>query len=184
MKIIKQLKLTLILFFICNLAVAGKIDLLTGFYSFSGKSGNRSSSVSGLGIYEMSYLGAFKDQFEFMAGYSLTMTGIIGGDMSYGAKLGINYYPFNFSSDQKIELDGKEIEVHDNLKPYLGIGFNQRQFQSVRNAYAGLGITVGCEKYINPKYTLRSEVKFNTYSGSSNSTASEINVLVGLVFGF
>lgn len=170
--------------FISNFAFAGKIDVMTGYFNFSGEASGRKSTVSGAGLYEISYLGSFAERFEFLAGYSLTMTGIIGGDMSYGPKIGLSYYPINFSSNERIQLEGKTIEVHDFLKPYIGFTFNQRQFQSVRNSYAGLGLSLGAEKYINQRITIKSELKLNSYNGPSNSTASEMNLLVGLVYGF
>ena len=51
-------------------------------------------------------------------------------------------------------------------------------------AFAGIGLSVGCEKYISPKYTVKTEVKMNSYTGPSQATASEINILAGLVLGF
>jgi hypothetical protein len=112
------------------------------------------------------------------------MTSVIGGDYSYGPKLGLNYFPVNFASNEKIELPNKVIQVRDFYKPYVGFAFNQRQFQSARTSYAGFGISLGCEKYINKNYTIKGEVKMNTYTGASDASASEMNLLIGLVMGF
>jgi hypothetical protein len=163
---------------------AGKYDLMFGMYSYTAKVSGKTTSLSGLGTYEASYLVSFKDHFEMNLGYSFTMTSIIGGDYAYGPKIGINYFPLNFSSNDKVEVNNKSIEVHDYYKPYVGIAFNQRQFQSAKTSYAGFGFSLGCEKYINPRYTMKTEVKMNTYTGASDASASELNLLVGLVFGF
>lgn len=179
---LKLLSLILILNF--TNAYAGKFDITTGYFSLTGKSSGRESTVSGAGIYEASYLSSFKEKFEFFVGYSLTMTNIIGGDMSFGPKIGINFYPINYASNEIIQLEGKTIEVYDYWKPYVGVSFNQRQFQSVRNSFAGLGFNLGTEKYINQQITIKTELKLNSYTGPSNSTASEMNLLVGLVYGF
>ena len=165
-------------------AMAGKYDFLIGGYAYTANVAGKSTSFSGFGTYEAAFLQPFKEHFEMNLGYGFTMTGVVGGDYSYGLKFGINYFPFNFSSNGKVELPNKTIEIHDFYKPYIGIAFNQRQFQSAKTSYAGLGVSLGCEKYINERYTMKIEVKMNSYTGSAQATAKETNVLAGLVFGF
>jgi hypothetical protein len=180
----KLLKIIIVTFLISINAYANKFDIMAGMYSFNGSANGKSSALSGFGVYEISYLQPFFNHFEANLGYSFTMTNVIGGDYSYGPKLGLNYFPFNFSSNEKILLNNKSIEVQDFYRPYVGIAFNQRQYQSAKTSYAGFGFSVGCEKYINEKFTLKSEVKLNSYTGASNATASEINILAGLVFNY
>ncbi len=165
-------------------AHAGKLDAMLGFYSFQATVQDKSANFSGLGAYEVSYLAPFKNHFEFVIGYSLTMTDIVGGDFSYGPKLGVNYFPFNFSSNEKIMLSNKTIEIQDFYKPYIGINFGQKQFQSAKTSFAGFGVSLGMEKYINTNYTMKGEVKMNNYSGPSGSSAKEMNLLVGVLFNF
>ncbi len=165
-------------------AFAAKYDFMLGAYSYSAKVSGKSTSLSGLGAYEAAYLIPFKDYFELNLGYSFTMTSIIGGDYSYGPKIGFNYFPWNFSSNEKVLIDNKSIEIHDFYKPYIGLAFNQRQFQSAKASFAGFGVSIGFEKYLNSKYTLKSEIKMNSYSGASEARATETNILVGLVMGY
>lgn len=175
---------SLIIFMSMPLAFAGKYDIMFGAFSLNAKVSTRSTNVSGLGTYEASYLNPLSDHFELNLGYSFTMTNIIGGDYSYGPKLGVNYYPINYASNAEINTKDKVIQISDHYKPYLGLAFNQRQFQSARTSYAGFGMALGCEKYINSDYTIKSEVKMNTYTGAQEATASEMNILIGLVRGF
>ncbi len=165
-------------------AQAAKIDAMLGFYTFKAEVSGKSTSLSGLGVYEVSYLAPFKNHFEFVLGYSFTMTNIVGGDYAYGPKLGVNYFPWSFSGNEKIDLPNKTIEVKDFYKPYVGLSFNQRQFQSAKSSFAGFGISAGVEKHINDNYTIKSEIRMNSYSGPSGATASEINALVGVLFNF
>ncbi len=176
--------IALMLFFTCPFAKAAKYDFLFGMYSYSAQVSNKTTSLSGLGSYEAAYLVPFKDYFELNLGYSFTMTGIIGGDYSYGPKLGLNFFPWNFSSNEKVIIANKSVEIHDFFKPYVGIAFNQRQFQSAKASFAGFGVSIGCEKYLNSKFTLKSEVKMNTYSGASEAKSKETNILLGLVMGY
>jgi hypothetical protein len=186
MKKTSQLLLNSVAVFILllNTAHAGKLDAMMGVYSLNATAKGKTTSLSGLGTYEMAYLLPFKDNFEINLGYSFTMTGVIGGDYSYGPKLGVNYFPFNFSSSEKIKVENKTIEVQDFFKPYIGLSFNQRQYQSASASYAGFGVSTGFEKYINPKYTIKSEIKMNSYTGATKAKATEINMLFGLVFSF
>lgn len=165
-------------------AFAAKYDFTVGAYSYNAKVSGKTTTLSGFGTYEASYLVPVRDQFEINLGYSFTMTNVIGGDYSYGPKIGFNYFPLNFSSDSSINVDNKIITIHDSYKPYIGVSFNQRQFQSAKTSYAGIGLNLGMEKYINEKYTLKVEMKMNNYTGASNATATEMNILTGLVFGF
>lgn len=183
-KLLNTFAALMILIFSCHDAMAGKYDVLIGGYSYSAKVAGKTTSFSGFGTYEVSYLAPFKNHFEMSLGYGFTMTGVVGGDYSYGPKFGINYFPFNFSSNAKVELPNKTIDVQDFYKPYVGIAFNQRQFQSAKTSYAGMGISLGCEKYINPHYTVKVEGKMNSYTGSAQATATETNLLIGLVFGY
>ena len=164
--------ITLISCLFSSNAFAGKYDLLVGAFSYSAKVADKTTAVSGLGTYEAAYLIPFKENFE------------LNLDYSYGPKLGVNYFPLNFSSSEKIELPNKTIEIHDFFKPYVGIAFNQRQFQSAKTSYAGFGPVLGFEKYLNARYTLKSEVKMTSYTGASQATATEMNLLFGLVLGF
>ncbi len=188
MKVSKTMKLKLLssilIFFSMTNVYAGKYDVMFGAFSMNAKVSTRTTNISGLGTYEASYLNSLSDHFELNLGYSFTMTNIIGGDYSYGPKLGINYYPINYASNAEIKTANKVIQVNDHYKPYVGIAFNQRQFQSARTSYAGFGMALGCEKYINSEYTIKSEVKMNTYTGAQEATASEMNILIGLVLGF
>lgn len=183
-KLLKLLSAGALIFTTINSAHAGKIDFMTGFYSFNAEVAGKTAKFSGLGIYEAAYLIPFKSHFELSLGYSFTMTDIIGGDMSYGPKIGVNYFPFNFSSNEKIELQNKTIEVRDFYKPYIGASFNQKQFQSAKTSFAGFGVSLGLEKFINQSYTIKTEIKMNSYTGASDSTANEMNLLVGLIFNF
>jgi len=180
----KLLSLTGLMLLTTPTAQAGKIDAMVGFYSFKATVQNKSANFSGLGAYEFSYLAPFKNHFELVIGYSLIMTDIVGGDLSYGPKIGVNYFPFNFSKNETISLPNKTIEIQDFYKPYVGLNFGQKQFQSAKTSFAGFGFSLGMEKYINPDYTVKGEIKMNNYSGPSGSTAKEMNLLVGMLFNF
>jgi hypothetical protein len=185
LNILLLLKISLLLaMFFAQCAFAGKYDILFGAYSASGSGSGKSTSISGVGSFEMSYLIPFKEHYEVSLGYNYTVIGSPSRDYSYGPKVGINYFPFNFSSNEKITLPNKTIEVVDFFKPYIGLSFNQKQYVATKTFFAGFGLSAGFEKNISSNYTLKSEVKYKTLAGSSNSTLSEVSIMAGLVLGF
>lgn len=165
-------------------AFAGKVDALFGVYSASGSGAGKNTNLSGVGATEFSYLIPFRENYELTLGYCYIVFGGITSDFGYGPKVGINYFPFNFSSNEKILIPDMTIEDKDFFKPYLGASFNQVQYVSNKTSFAGFGVSAGFEKYLSPKYTLKSEVKYKMYTGSSDSRLNEINFLTGLVINF
>lgn len=180
----KYILVTIFLFSISSNSYAGKLDLLFGAYSSSGQGSGKTTSLSGLGSFEMSYLVPIREKFEVSLGYNYTIIGGITSDYSYGPKLGVNYFPFNFSSNEKIVLPNATIEVNDFFKPFVGLNFSQKQFVSNKTFFAGFGLGAGFEKYISPEYTIKAEIKYKTLTGSSDSSLNEINILGGLVIVF
>ena len=89
-----RLRLANIFLLLAKTASAAKLDAMVGAYSFSASVQGRSTSFSGAGTYELAYLAPFRDHFELNLGYSFTMTNVVGGDYSYGPKLGVNFFPF------------------------------------------------------------------------------------------
>lgn len=186
-KLLPKMKYILLfsfLFTFSSESYAAKFDLLFGAYSSSGQGAGKNTSISGLGVFEMSYLIPIKEKFEIILGYNYTIIGGITSDYSYGPKLGFNYFPFNFSSNEKIVMPNSTIEVNDFFKPFVGFNFSQKQFVSNKTFFAGFGLAAGFEKYISPKYTVKAEIKYKTLTGSSESSLSEINVLGGLIILF
>lgn len=173
-----------LLFSFSSNSYAGKLDILFGAYSSSGQGSGKTTSLSGLGSFEMSYLIPIREKFEVSLGYNYTIIGGITSDYSYGPKLGVNYFPFNFSSSEKIILPNTTIDVNDFFKPYVGLNFNQKQFVSNKTFFAGFGVAAGFEKYISPQYTVKAEIKYKALTGSSESSLNEINLLGGLVIVF
>ncbi len=163
-------------------AHASKFDLLMGMFSLSASGSTGDTSVSSLGSYRVAYGHSVFDKFDLTLGYTLNMTNTIGGDLAYGLDVGVNYFPLTFSSPQEFESNGVAVKVDELWRPFVGLSFNQRQFQSVRNSYAGFGLGVGTEYSISKRYSLKSEFRYISLSGSSESEATEINMLFGISF--
>lgn len=161
-------------------AQASKFDLLVGMFSLNASGGAGDTSVSSFGSYRTTYGHSVFDKFDLTLGYTLNMTNTIGGDLAYGLDVGINYFPFTFSSAQEFERDGVAVKVDEMWRPFIGVSFNQRQFQSIRNSYAGFGLSLGTEYSFNEKYSLKGEFRYISLSGSSESEATEINALFGI----
>lgn len=174
----------MISFLICGYAQAAnpKFDLMAGYFSVNAKVGDNTVNVSNLSVLNIGYLKSFMDEYEFKLGYTIMSSDYSGADLGYGLNAGINYFPYSSSLEEKFKDQNVDISRYEDLKPFFSFGFYQRSFQSVRISYAGLGVGGGVEKFYNKQFNLKGEVRFIKLSGSSDSTATETNVLFGIVY--
>lgn len=181
----KQFSLACILFVLSIVACAEtKMDAMFGFYNETGSTSTASKQISGLGAYQISYLKPFYGQFESVISYSVILSSIVTGDVTFGPSFGINYFPVNFADSEEHNFNKFKINLQDSIKPYVGIRFNQRQFSYMKNSYAGFGGVLGSEYQLFNKYNMKTELQMNSYSGSSDAKLSDINFFTGIVFSF
>ncbi len=76
------------------------------------------------------------------------------------------------------------MSVNQLWRPFIGVGFLQRQFQSVQNSYAGFGASVGTERALNTAFGLKFFMRYATMGGSDESKATEITIFSGITFKF
>ncbi len=165
---------------------ARKIEAGLGGYSFSATNprNDTSSSLSGFGSYHLAYRQSLTDQFDLDLGYSLVATDGIGGDLSFGVDLGFDYYPFGSGSDVTIEGGGISATLHQQWRPFLGVSFNQRNFQSTSSQYAGVGAKIGTEYHLHDELSLGLTLRYLMLGGPNQSTATQIDILFGPLFQF
>lgn len=160
----------------------GKISLTGGYFAISAKANNQTSNVSNPSAFRVGYQYPILNHFEMVGGYSVLLADFSGSDLGYGLDFGAHYYPLSFSHEEKVKDPTISVKRYQEYSPFIGLGFYQRQFQSVKNSYAGLGGTVGIEKYYDKRINLKVETRYIQLAGSGDSTASEINFLVGIVY--
>lgn len=182
----KVLKLFLFAFIglmnVSALASSSKIDLLAGYFSLNAKVEENSTKISNPSIFSIGYLRPFADQYEAKVGYTILSSDFSGSDLGYGLNAGINYFPWNSAHEEKFSDQNAELRRYEDIKPFASIGFYQRSFQAVKISYAGLGAGIGVEKYYNRQFNLKAELRYITLSGSSDSTVTETDLLIGIVY--
>jgi hypothetical protein len=161
---------------------AEKIMVSGGYFSINANAGDQSSSIANPSAFHVGVRKTITDSLEFKVGYSLLMADFSGSDLGYGVDVGINYYPISDAADEKFQDEQINVKTYEIWRPFVGVGFNQRNFQSVRNSYAGMGINFGTEKYHNEKMNWVGEFKYTSLGGSSESTATELQLMFGVVF--
>jgi len=174
--------LTILLMAGSAMASDGKISLTGGYFGISAKANGETSNIGNPSAFKIGYQYPILNHFELTGNYTILMADFSGSDLGYGLDVGANYYPLTFSSEEKVKDDHFEVKRYQNYSPYVGLGFYQRQFQSVKNSYAGLGATVGLEKYYDKKINLKAEARYITLAGSGDSEATEMNFLFGIVY--
>lgn len=167
-------------------AASGKLEVLAGAFSFSGKNARNStsSSISGLGSYRFAYKHPILSQFELDFGYSLIATDTIGGDLAFGLDIGVNYFPLSMNGQLRAEDGGSVVVISQRWRPLVGISFNQRNFQSTSSQYAGGGLKIGTEYQWRENLSFTAIARYITMGGPNQSSANQIDMLGGIVVQF
>jgi hypothetical protein len=166
-------------------ALAGnKFDIATGYYSLTGQTRTASGTKSGIGSYRIGYRRSISPKVDVGLGYNITYSSIFGGDSAYGLDVGLSYFPFTASGTETFERNDQRLILQPDLRPFIGFAFTQRNIQSVQTGYAGFGVTLGLEKSWNENASLSGSLRYTTLSGSRSATATIMDVLLGIVWGF
>lgn len=165
-------------------ARASEVHLLTGGYSFTAESNGRSGTKTNLGAYYACFETPLLTGLEVSIGYSILISGIVTGDMAFGLDLGVNWYPLTHSEPRVFRDSGHVAEVNELWRPYVGVSFDQRQFQVVQSGYAGGGLVAGIERALVSGYSLKSFVRYLIFAGPNGTTATELLFAFGVGMSF
>ncbi len=163
-------------------AAGGKVVASYGYFAIDAKTADTSSSISNPSAFHLGYLQPKWNNWEFKIGYSVLLADFSGSDMGYGVDAGINYYPVSDAGDEKFTSGPVTVYRYQIWRPFVGMSFNQRSFQSIRNSYAGFGFSAGTERYFNEDINFRAEARYVSLTGSSESEATETSLWLGIVF--
>lgn len=163
---------------------AAQVNLLGGYYSLSAKTSRSEGKDSNLGIYQISYQTELMPHMAIQLGYSLLMTQTISGDMGFGPDINLMYFPLTSTEGIRVQSDRIVLLSSELLRPYFGIGFHQRQFQSVSATYVGFGTEAGLNYSWNPQYDLKAALRMMMLRGPSQAEATQVDLLLGLSFKF
>lgn len=161
-----------------------KFDVNIGYYSVTAKTSTSSGSVSGPGLYQFNFRRALHPKLELALGYTIYFTDIISGDSGSGIDVGANYFPLSSVAEITAAKDGKSMRIEEILRPYVGISFNQRSYQSVQSSYSGFGLIGGAERSIGETLSANAAIRYISLSGARSATASEMDILLGVSFRF
>jgi hypothetical protein len=171
-----------ILFFSFEAFAVGRIDLSYGYFSINAKTKDASASISSPTAANIAYLYSLTEKISLNLGYSILLADIAASDKGYGVNVGFNYYPTSSSRNEKLSNQTIDVERFELWKPFLGLGFYQRDFQSIKDSYAGFGLGLGMEKYHNKVMSFKAELRTISLSGSSEASALEIDAFLGVIF--
>lgn len=166
-------------------ANALKIEALAGAYSLTAEVGATKYSKTGLGSYRIGLLIPMIEKVDLSLSYNLNVSGVVTGDYGYGFDMGLDYYPLSYANSSTVFNDeSRSVIIQDTWKPFVGLYFSQRQFQSVRASYAGFSLGGGFEKSWNSNFSLKFMIKGSSLAGPSKSTSVLVDGLAGLVFSY
>jgi hypothetical protein len=175
------LKTFLILYSFEALAV-GRLDFSYGYFSINAKTKDKSGSLSSPTAANLAYLYSITEKIALNVGYTILLADLAASDKGYGLNMGFNYYLFSSSKNEKLINDNIEVERYQLWRPYTGFGFYQRDFQSIKDSYAGFGLSLGTERYYNKDMSFKGEIRTIALSGSNEASAFEVNAFFGVLF--
>ncbi len=165
---------------------AGKLVLSGGAYSFTAENASNrvSATLSGIGSYQIAYRHAINQNIEFDFGFSLLATDTFGGDLSFGFDVGANYFFMTNSGGVAAESPLGIVILNDRWRPFAGVSFNQRNFQSTSSQYAGFGIKGGSEYQYDERFALHGTVRFLSLGGPNQAGATQLDIMGGIIIQF
>jgi len=180
---VKQIFLVLSILIVSSATWAQKLSFDAGFFSVNAKppsgSGTSSVSLSGPGSFSLSASFSLLPQIELSPGYTVFFSKIYRGDLGLGPDFSLRYFPVNAGSGLKIDHYGLKYFEIDSIRPFVGLSFHQRQFQSVQSSYSGFGFDAGSEFQITQKYSYRILLRMMNLIGPSEGSINYMDVLIG-----
>jgi hypothetical protein len=167
-------------------AHASAFEFGLGAYRFGAenKRNHSSDSLTGVGSYHIAYRQAISDWVELDVGYSVLATKTFGGDLAFGPDIGFNYFPLTRAFPYRADFQGTTIELSDRWAPYLGVSFEQRNFQSTSSQYAGAGVKAGVTYSYDTRFRWTGSMRGFFLAGPNQSTATQIDLLFGGIYQF
>lgn len=159
----------------------GNLGVMTGYFSLDSKSSKASNKVSSVGSYRFFYHHEVRPNLTADLSYTILFEKGIGGDSSYGFDIGLNYFPFSSSSSTSKKIDNVQIKVEPKYSPFFGVGYHQRQYQSISTAYSGPGLKGGTTYSYNKNLNLIGEARYILLSGPSDAEAVETSLSIGII---
>lgn len=161
-----------------------KLDTMFGYYNLKAETSSSSGTLSALGLYSFQARKSVLNNLELGIGYTLQMSKSFFGEVSYGPDLGFYYYPVSNSSPVIAENTTTTFKLQEKYRPYIGLNFHQRNYQSAKSSYAGFSFVTGCEFDLGYSFLINTQLRMLSLEGPQNSKAQEINFLGGLTFWF
>lgn len=175
-----------IIVFSSSVALAKKIELSGGLFNFNStnsRSGT-TASLSGFGAYHFGYKYALLQQYELDVGYSLIASKGFGGDLAFGFDVGANYFPTSLAEDYRFENSQVKASIDYHWRPFVGVAFHQRNFQSTSSQYAGWGLKFGMERSWTSNLQWIGSIRYGVLNGPNQSSATQLELLIGGIFNF
>lgn len=171
---------------VSDAANASKLVLSGGAYSFSAENASNrvSATLSGIGTYQIAYRHGINQNIELDFGFSLLATDTFGGDLSFGFDVGANYFFMTSSGAITSDTADGNIVLNHRWRPFVGVSFNQRNFQSTSSQYAGFGLKGGTEYQYDERFALHGTLRYLSLGGPNQAGATQLDILTGIIIQF
>lgn len=161
-----------------------KLDVMAGYFSLMAKTKEKAGNINNFGSYQLNFRYAVAHFLEVSIGYSLIASKTFSGDFGFGPDIGLVYFPFTSANPIEASRENVHFRSYELFKPYLGMAFHQRQYQSIQSSYAGFGFAAGSEIYWKENMSFKVEARYLPLGGPDGAISNEFDVLAGITFSF
>lgn len=161
------------------------VSLKVGTWDFDVAVSGSHSKVSGFGNYQIAYGVGFYNNFIASTGLSVLDSEGIGGQLGFGFDISLKYYPITSYGFREIGNASTSIIVTQKVRPYIEVGFHQRQFLLVlASNYVGPGAVAGLDYDLMENWSLAAEYQYYFLNGPSNAEATYSAIILGVTKQF
>lgn len=160
---------------------AAKMAVSAGYYNLSASTSDTKVNLQNIGLFRFSYLLPIFDRFEFNAGYSLYVLGSSDIDLGFGPDFGFSYFYLSRNDATRFDNGSVSLKSYEIWRPFVGVQFSQRQYQSVQASYAGLNLNTGTDYSLTERMAVRATATYQMLKGPLSSKVKEFSLVGGLV---
>ncbi|WP_132323321.1 hypothetical protein [Pseudobacteriovorax antillogorgiicola] len=177
----RWLKVAVLAVSLFSAPLRAEIGATLGYFNIKSTTSAGDTNLANLGHFRLVYEIPFMNRFSVKPSYSLYLLGIDSSDIGYGFDLEFNYYPFTFNRPMKLGQNSLNFMSAEKLRPFVGLSFHQRQYQSIQSNYAGIGITFGAQYQYSREFRFVSGLTVISMKGPLDSALSEQQLYFGTI---
>ena len=179
-KLLAKVILASLFLFAGKASAESELSVGFGYFNLDAKTSSGSTTIANLGYLKFLYSIDISNNVVFWPGYSLYFLGGANSDLGFGLDLELAYYPLSNASRFNSKSGHGQWTSYETIRPFVSFSFDQRSYQSVQSAYAGMGFALGADYQVSRSIFYFGKLAFLSLSGPLDSSISELQIQGGI----